>query len=314
MFRAPFCIAIFLVLIAAAACTAISTQPDSNQNAGYDYRANALRGDLSGVADPLIRELGRVYQAYWRAALLNPDRRESVENEHGIEVLRAIALHAPAHKDISQDKIFNRIAEVIAERGYQAIGGRTSPLLELIVWRENRHETVLVELTDGEFEIPITYQQDFVIRGWAHFATFGEASAGGWATRDGLFCVTEAYDTGSENFLVSFLKHEGRHYVDYEKYPSLPGADLEYRAKLTELAFANDTLFSLLRKFEVHARPSKDAPHSQANWQVTRVLTRKLQLQEPAEIQRKNISAGDIRKAASELLRESDRRLASRVN
>ena len=62
------------------------------------------------------------------------------------------------------------------------------------------------------------------------------------ASSNGLFAIGDC-DRTSETFLVSYLKHEARHFADTLDFPNLSGADLEYRAKLTELAFACGTSF-----------------------------------------------------------------------
>ena len=54
---------------------------------------------------------------------------------------------------------------------------------------------------------------------------------------DTLYCVEWAYAPDTENFEVSYLKHEAQHLADFQRFPGLPSAELEYRAKLTELAF-----------------------------------------------------------------------------
>ena len=43
--------------------------------------------------------------------------------------------------------------------------------------------------------------------------------------------------------MISYLAHESRHFEDYQLFPKLKSADLEYRAKLTELSMANETLY-----------------------------------------------------------------------
>lgn len=88
---------------------------------------------------------------------------------------------------------------------------------------------------------------EFVTLGWTEFATMDKYHPGGWATDDALNCVKKAYDVSSETFLISYLAHEGRHCSDYKHFPKLRNsADLEYRAKLTELSMADSTLLQLI--------------------------------------------------------------------
>jgi hypothetical protein len=52
----------------------------------------------------------------------------------------------------------------------------------------------------------------------------------------------------------------------------LSSADLEYRAKLTELAFSVKTTTQLLNDFTRKSAINPEAPHAYANYRVTRDL------------------------------------------
>ncbi|MCD8511528.1 MAG: hypothetical protein LRY73_17820 [Bacillus sp. (in: Bacteria)] len=110
-----------------------------------------------------------------------------------------------------------------------------------------------VELLDTTEEVQVNFLDDFLMLSWLHFATFGEVYAGGWAEKDALYCILPNYRDKLETdpFLVSFLKHEAQHYNDYKQFPKLTGADLEYRAKLTELYFYSN--YDFLEKLLVQA-------------------------------------------------------------
>jgi hypothetical protein len=206
---------------------------------------------------------------------------------------------------------FEALAGFIEARGYRAITGRTPPLMDLIVWRRDRVEETAVELTDGTHAVPVAYMEEFVSRGWSHFATFGRASTGGWADRNGLHCVAESYDLDSESFAVSFLKHEARHFVDYVPYPSLESADLEYRAKLTELIYANQLLPELLAGFAGNAARVADAPHALASWHVVHDLSREiLGSERPEDLAGlASVAADEVRTVARRLLAAHDEAL-----
>jgi len=117
---------------------------------------------------------------------------------------------------------------------------------------------------------------DLVSMGWKQYATLGLVSTTGWVEGERLYCVSWSYDRSSENFEVSYLKHESRHLADLERYPALKSADLEYRAKLTELAFASTSQRSLLDDFTTKSALNPDSPHSYANYRVTRDVYREL--------------------------------------
>ena len=132
-----------------------------------------------------------------------------------------------------------------------SLQGMTGPLRELMLWstqddaggsrrsfRKEAHTTKVMLL------------DDFSSLGWSDFATCERRSTGGWATSEALFAVRPRYATiDDEEFRVSFLGHETQHFADYERFPGLPQWELEYRAKLTELAL----------------RPTRPAPTCCAN-------------------------------------------------
>ena len=91
------------------------------------------------------------------------------------------------------------------------------------------------------------------------------SSTGGWATTDSLFCLRDDYDLESERFRVSYLQHESRHFADYAIYPELKQIDLEYRAKLTEFAFVEESFMRLIHHFASAASPNEAAPHKPQN-------------------------------------------------
>jgi hypothetical protein len=145
-----------------------------------------------------------------------------------------------------------------------------------MLWAREDTTRYTVELTDGPQEVTVVFLGDFLVHGWSHWATFGHASTGGWATKEALFCLRDSYDLESERFLVSYLRHEARHFADYERYPALEQIDLEYRGKLTELVYARETRLDLLDTFTHHAARNPDAPHSWAADAVMRDLSREV--------------------------------------
>ena len=145
-----------------------------------------------------------------------------------------------------------------------------------------------------------------------NFATFGMASTGGWAKKDGLYCIRRHYDLDSEKFKLSFLKHEARHFADFGLYPELQPADLEYRGKLTELVYSEEGTYRLLTEFTKGANRVENAPHPLANWYVVEGLSRHLLGgQRPADSRAwESIPKEQIREAARRLLEEHDDMLA----
>ncbi len=182
---------------------------------------------------------------------------------------------------------------------------------DFILWRETETQDYQVELSDGTQPVTVHFLDDFVSEGWSNFATFGHTGTGGWANDDGLFCISSAYDRESERFLVGYLKHEARHYADYQLFPKLEGPDLEYRAKLTELMFVGDGQGDLIGKFISHANGQSDAPHPLANYHVLEEIAGIVRLngspEDPASW--KTVDPDAVRAAARELFEQHNQRL-----
>jgi hypothetical protein len=149
-------------------------------------------------------------------------------------------------------------------------------LQDLLVWRTQREAEFEVILTDQKRTVSVVFMSDFHSLGWKHYASLGLASTTGWVDDGTLYCVDGMYERDTETFEVSYLKHESRHLADLEQFPDLSAADLEYRAKLTELIFASKTQRRLLDDFTAKRAPNADSPHAAANFRLTNDLWREL--------------------------------------
>jgi len=152
---------------------------------------------------------------------------------------------------------------------------------------------------------------DFKSLGWGAYATCERAATGGWATDEALFAVVPRYQSlDAEEFRVTFLGHEGQHFADKARFKDLKDWELEYRAKLTELAQADATRAKVLGKFSTDQGDDPASPHSYANRRVLADMVRKLHLASA-----RDLAAADtaqLQAAAVELLREdSQRRMAA---
>jgi hypothetical protein len=194
---------------------------------------------------------------------------------------------------------FDPLKAAIEERGGHAITGMTVPYMELVVWAAEEDRQYDVALPEGPVAVHVRLLDDFTTLGWLGFATCDRHYSGGWAESDRLYCVRDAYDLESEEFAVSYLLHEGQHFADYERFPGLPQEDLEYRAKLAELARAEATLRDLVTWFAAN-RAAEGPPHSRANHRVIRDLGEALGVGEPPW---DAVSDADLRAAAERLLR-----------
>jgi hypothetical protein len=220
--------------------------------------------------DPLVAELIATYQDYWRRSLVGELTTEVGENE--IEHAVGELLKRHEIDGAEGESALARARAEVERRGFHMLGGRTLPLMDLLIWQHEDVERYAVELTDSTQPVEVVFLSGFLARGWADYATFGKAHTGGWAGDDRLYCRKSDYDVGSESFRVSYLAHEARHFADYSSFPALDSIELEYRAKLTELAFAESSLLELLESFSSRAEPRSRAPHPFANYAVIRDL------------------------------------------
>ena len=261
---------------------------------------------------PRSRRILNAYRLYWQRAML---RRASVADaEWGLlDSLRAIL---PFAQDTSRaatlDDASERVKTAIENDGLFALTGVTSPYYELMIWRTRRPESYRVNLPDRALQVHVVFLDRFVSLGWAGYATCDRYHSGGWATKDSLYALASAYDTTSEEFRVSYLAHEGRHFSDYGRFPKLEQPELEYRAKLTELAVSKETTYGLIAEFAGRNGRDRSVPHQVANYWVARDLGRVVfgadgVVNDPAKW--RSIPAERIRDGARRLLRDNEQKL-----
>jgi hypothetical protein len=229
-----------------------------------------------GVADPWLEELVNGFVTYWQHVLTKSHALEEAESELR-QRLRTLAGRSGGATE-RPDEMESELQAEIRRRGCYALMGRTLPLLELMLWRAQVTAAVVVGLPEGEQPLLVTYLDDFVLRGWGHYATCGRRSTGGWATASSLFAVVPAYKRlDDETFTVRFLAHEAQHSLDLQRFGAFEGWELEYRAKLTELTLAHYTQAETLRRLcENRSDGDKQAPHAYAKFAVIRDLEQRL--------------------------------------
>ncbi len=276
----------------------------------FNERTDGL--NLTGIESPVLREITELFQSYWLDALTQKAPLDVLEGRLKGQLDNILTERGFASSIDDEDTLLENVEAFIRREGYFAQSGRTAPLLDLMIWTDNNTTVESVELTDGTYDIELNKLDGFVSYGWSNFAAFGMASTGGWAKKDGLYCICRHYDLDSERFKLSFLKHEARHYADYALYPELQPADLEYRGKLTELAYSEEGTYRLLEQFTKAANRIENASHPLANWYVVDGLSMYLLDGEwPAdEGAWQSIPKDQIRAAARRLLEYHDDKLA----
>jgi hypothetical protein len=259
---------------------------------------------------PVSNQILLAYRSYWQDSMMRRATREQAEAQL-ITRLDAILAQwgvADSPSD-SLDVASERAKQAVQKDGLFALTGVTSPYYELAIWKVQSRRTYTVQLHDRRVKTHVVFLDDFVSFGWAGFATCNRAHTGGWATETELYAVKSAYDLGSEDFRVSYLAHEARHFSDYRRFPKLEQPELEYRAKLTELALAEKSVHSLIATFARTAGRDRSSPHHFANywvaWNMSTILFNSAVPIDSAHLW-DVVPAQDIRSAAKRLLASND--------
>jgi hypothetical protein len=197
------------------------------------------------------------YREYYRESLLDLPRKDSFERELERKVIKTLKdFGLKVRKNQSWESIEKVLAKEFRNRGYFTLFGKITPLRSLLVWKSEKRRSFKVPLSTGSENVNVVLLDNFVDLGWLHYATFGRYYVGGWAKKDALYCVSQAYkrNFNSEAFRVSYLAHEAQHFSDYKKFPEITQADLEFRAKLAELS---QEIFCSQKNVALHGQDRK---------------------------------------------------------
>lgn len=266
-----------------------------------------------GTGDALADRVISAYRIYWSQALTG----EISEVQAGIHLrdslTQILAGRAKSSAPLNSDELYTELGLALKERGFHILYADAPPLKDLILWKNEEVRQYSVRLTDSTEKVVVIFLTDIFSMGWKDYATFGLAFTTGWVEDGRLYCVDWAYDRQSEKFEISYLKHESRHLADFRNFPDLSSADLEYRAKLTELTFSSKTTTQLLNDFTRKSAMNPAAPHAYANYRVTRDIYRKIHnapMPDSGEPWAQ-VNTAKISRAARSLLEIDTRRLQS---
>ncbi|MGX1930389.1 hypothetical protein [Flagellimonas sp. 2504JD4-2] len=260
-----------------------------------------------------IHELHLIFRDYWRQYLLDPNPKH--ERSLGMNTIGFLKTHFAEVRDknITRDSLGYFLSQYIKGKGYMTTSSvnKTGGLYDLLVWRSQRDTTYAFSLKKEKIQTKVVFMTDFVTLGWEEYATLGKYYPGGWTANGTIFCVEDAYDLESENFQISYLAHEGRHFLDNAAFPGLDNADLEYRAKLSELSLAKTTLYDIIEGFISNANDQSENPHPLANYHVIKNLSDSLfdNNFEKDITQWKQMPLKKLSKAAYRLLKHNTRML-----
>lgn len=241
----------------------------------YSTDQNSFNSQPKSSVDSLVN----IFKEYWRVALLNPDQNYDSLLMQDLNSFLDVKYTTKAESFILDSCVTNidsSITDYVSSRGYYSIGlARVGRLYDLLIWKTQIDTIYTFSIKKEEISAKVIFLEDFISLGWGRYATL-DKNIGGWADEEALYCVTESYDIESDEFKIHYLAHEGRHFEDYKIFPNLSGYDLEYRAKLTELSLAQETIFPLIEDFISSANYDDDNQHPVANYVVIKKLSKKL--------------------------------------
>jgi hypothetical protein len=262
------------------------------------------------LANELAHESAAIYRNYWRKSLTSTQNQQQAREQLRLQ-LASLLSDTYTQFDASES-VTGQLERALEREGLGVSAGDTPPFLDLYIWDRQSEAKLQVELTDRVETVNVTFIPEPLVQGWQHYASLGLAATSGWATAEGLYCLCWSYDLDSEAFEVSWLKHETRHLVDFREFPSLPEVQMEYRAKLTELAFTGNQVSTLLRQFANNSAENSESAHAVANFRVSRDIYREVfQREMPVYLdpwqllgpERVNPAARRLLKRDSEILR-----------
>jgi hypothetical protein len=217
------------------------------------------------------------FQNYWRSILIEKVDQSLADELFFNEMILFLKRKHKLTQSIEdiKSRYYRLFQEFFKANGFHGIAmGKTDHLFDLYLWKNEEEVVYNIKLPETEVSVPVVFMKDFVSIGWSHYTTFGKNSTGGWATSSKLNCVAELYDTSTEKFRISYVAHEGQHFADFKVYPKLKQADLEYRAKLTELALSKESTIKIIKKFITNAKNDKSNAHAYSNYLVISKLSK----------------------------------------
>lgn len=268
-----------------------------SEDEAYDFRTR----------DTTLIAIMRIYHRYWTDVLLDGDTKEH-DIGLSVRVAEHLRTHVPELRDKKPKWLQKRWNELLKEHlmahGCYSGIGRTAGIYDLLLHMEETEVRYPVTTPEDTLDVKVVFMDSVICHGWEGYATLDTYYPGGWTTNDALYCARSSYDLASENFTVSYLKHEGKHFADYKRFPKLEGADLEYRAKLVELSTADSTLYRLIDVFMRNSAYDALNPHAYANFCVVRDLSRTLFNKErEADMETwKRVEKEEVHRAAKDLL------------
>ena len=268
---------------------------------------DSTKYQMNGPVDSAIH----IFRKYWRAALLNEKVNEDSLLWNPLWLFLAKYDTAMYRLAPSYTKMNDQLKKYIHGKGLYTTNdiGKTGKLFDLLIWSKQLDTVYRYVLGSDSIKVNVRFMEKFQTLGWEQYATFGVYYPGGWATATGIYCVKDAYDLASEDFRISYLAHEGKHFMDLQKFPKLVApSEKEYRAKLVELSLAVETIYALVDQFIKRGIADTKDGHGAANYKVITDLSAKVFKRERVTDLAvwKKTDVKTIQQAALALLKQSD--------
>ncbi len=273
------------------------------------------------VKNNILLSIQNIFHQYWKMYLLKYKDTEYFKTSKDLHNWLYKGLYFVSKKNgyqyLENNKKWPHLIRFIKlellKDGYFSHINYVKPLMNLMVWKKQYTKTFLVNFIHNQNKsIEVIFMDKFVEMGWGGYATFNIMHISGWATKKHLYAVKSAYDQNSEDFLVSYLSHELQHKNDLNKNPGLTTVELEYRAKLSELIYADRTFYKVLNKFFEEKKLVINTPHSYASYLLLKDIFKSLNLTEDinelVKIDKrriKQIARSLLKRKATKLVRNS---------
>ncbi len=254
---------------------------------------------------PTVAQVLAAFKHYWRD--VSQSRRSRAEADQDLKGKLIAVLLANGIKvdGLSEEEIGAALSALLERTGVHVLLGKTEPNYELMIWRMEESKRYEVVLPESKQNVEVVFISDFIVAGWLSFLTCDAMGTGGWTTKEKIYVKGSAAETDANSLqFQTNLQHEGQHFADFIVYPKLEQPELEYRAKLTQLATSTTDTKESLEGFFNSASAGRSVPHAHAeHWlKVNFIKT----LPSLADVNKRKIIDDElIRKTARKLLLES---------
>ncbi|MBK6828247.1 MAG: hypothetical protein IPG86_15950 [Chitinophagaceae bacterium] len=267
----------------------------------------------------IVNDISNIYREYWRVELMKPlpeSRTDSILYNNITDYILSNKLTGLSKDSLRKNIKDDSVLKVIIEKeGFKVDFKFRNGFQEIFIWNKESTKKYEVILPNDTVKTNVVFIEGYHIKGYDEFATLGKSQVGGWAIKESatLYCNKGTYDLKSENFEVSYLKHESIHFTDLNNYPNLSSADLEYRSKVIELMYCTEgTIYDRVSEFVSGAnKADRENSHPYANYILIQNLSKLIFNSDfNSDInQWKKVSVEKINKAASSLYESSENKL-----